>query len=226
MSTGPDKTRRRRGHDPSGVIVGGGALAVGLAGGAAAGFGIAKATEDEAAETTAEAASAQFVKPEGTTLKVFETELGTPWYDQTSWGTSHDLFFVRNRYATPTVDPDSWELKVSGDAIENELTLSFDELRALPSRTARAFSSASATAAPSTGSSWATRSRAATGASAPSARASGTTSPSGRSSTACSRRPRRCSCCSGAASTAPTPGARSRWRPSSSAPTTSVSPSG
>src|SRR5918999_4293869 len=118
------------------VIVGGGALAVGLAGGAAAGFGIARATEDEAVEATTEAASAQFAKPEGTTLKVFETELGTPWYDQTSWGTSHDLFFVRNRYATPTVDPDSWELKVSGDAIEDELTLSYDELRALPSRTA------------------------------------------------------------------------------------------
>jgi sulfane dehydrogenase subunit SoxC len=118
------------------VVLGGGALAVGLAGGAVAGFGIAKATEDEAVETTADGAVAQFAKPEGTTLKVFETELGTPWYDQTSWGTSHDLFFVRNRYATPTVDASGWELKVSGDAIESELTLSFDELRELPSRTA------------------------------------------------------------------------------------------
>ena len=117
------------------VVIGGSALAVGLVGGAAAGFGIAEATEDEAT-TTADAASAQFVKPEGTTLKVFETELGTPWYEQTSWGTSDDLFFVRNRYATPTVDADSWELKVTGDAIEDELTLSFDELRELPSRTA------------------------------------------------------------------------------------------
>ena len=118
------------------VVLGGGALAVGLAGGAAAGFGIAKATEDDAATTTVDAASAQFVKPEGTTLKVFETELGTPWYEQTSWITSDDLFFVRNRYATPVVDVDSWELKISGDAIENELTLTFDELRAMPSRTA------------------------------------------------------------------------------------------
>ncbi len=118
------------------VVLGGGALAVGLAGGAAAGFGIAKATEDEAVATTADAASAQFVKPEGRTLKVFETELGIPWYEQTSWGTSHDLFFVRNRYASPTVDASSWELKVSGDAIENDLTLSYDELRELPSRTA------------------------------------------------------------------------------------------
>jgi DMSO/TMAO reductase YedYZ molybdopterin-dependent catalytic subunit len=118
------------------VVLGGGALAVGLAGGAAAGFGIAKATEDDAATTTVDAASAQFVKPEGTTLKVFETELGTPWYEQTSWITSDDLFFVRNRYATPVVDADSWELKISGDAIENELTLTFDDLRAMPSRTA------------------------------------------------------------------------------------------
>lgn len=118
------------------VVLGGGALAVGLAGGAVAGYGVAKAVEDEAVETTTDGAVAQFVKPEGTTLKVFETELGTPWYDQTSWGTSHDLFFVRNRYATPTVDASSWELKVSGDAVENELTLTFDELRELPSRTA------------------------------------------------------------------------------------------
>jgi sulfane dehydrogenase subunit SoxC len=136
MSNGPDRRVDDAGLTRRQVIVGGGALAVGLAGGAAAGFGIAKATEDEAVETTTDAAAAQFSKPEGTTLKVFETELGTPWYDQTSWGTSHDLFFVRNRYATPTVDPDGWELKVSGDAIENELTLSFDELRELPSRTA------------------------------------------------------------------------------------------
>jgi DMSO/TMAO reductase YedYZ molybdopterin-dependent catalytic subunit len=136
MSTGPDRRSDDKGLTRRQVVVGGGALAVGLAGGAAAGYGVARATEDEAAETTTEAASAQFAKPEGTTLKVFETELGTPWYDQTSWGTSHDLFFVRNRYATPTVDSDSWELKVSGDAIENELTLSYDELRELPSRTA------------------------------------------------------------------------------------------
>ena len=135
MSSGPDKGSDESGITRQEVLVGGGALAIGLVGGAAAGFGIAKATEDEATETAVEGA-AQFVKPEGTTVKVFETELGTPWYDQTSWGTSHDLFFVRNRYATPTVDPDSWELKVSGDAIENELTLSYDELRALPSRTA------------------------------------------------------------------------------------------
>jgi DMSO/TMAO reductase YedYZ molybdopterin-dependent catalytic subunit len=136
MSTDPDKRPDDAGLTRRQVIVGGGALAVGLAGGAAAGYGIAKATEDEAAETVAEGGTAQFVKPEGTTVKVFETELGTPWYDQTSWGTSHDLFFVRNRYATPVVDADSWELKVSGDAIENELTLNWDELRELPSRTA------------------------------------------------------------------------------------------
>ena len=87
MSNGPDKASGESGMTRQDVLVGGGALAIGLVGGAAAGFGIAKATEDEATETAAEGA-AQFVKPEGTTVKVFETELGTPWYDQTSWGTS------------------------------------------------------------------------------------------------------------------------------------------
>lgn len=134
-----EETRRQ--PDNSGwtrreVIIGGGALAAGLAGGAAAGIGISSAVEDEAAETTTDAAAAVFAKPEGRTLKVFETELGTPWYEQTNWVTSHDLFFVRNRYPSPIVDANSWELKVSGDAIENELTLSYDELRELPSRTA------------------------------------------------------------------------------------------
>jgi sulfane dehydrogenase subunit SoxC len=119
------------------VVIGGGALAAGLAGGAAAGFGIARATEDEeAAATTATTGQAAqvFAKEEGTTLKVFGTELGTPWYDQTPQVTPHELFFVRNRYASPKVDPDTWELEVSGDAIESPLTISYDELRAMPSR--------------------------------------------------------------------------------------------
>ena len=136
---------RRRGGDGltrREVIVGGGALAAGLAGGAAAGFGISEATgDDNGAATVAEGTTTQpaarvFAKDEGTTLKVFGTELGTPWYDQTPFVTPHELFFVRNRYPSPAVDPDTWELKVIGDAIENELTLTYEQFRALPSRTA------------------------------------------------------------------------------------------
>jgi sulfane dehydrogenase subunit SoxC len=122
------------------VVRGGGVLAVGLAGGAAAGFGIGRATEDDggaAAEgATTSPAGQVFAKPEGTTLKVFGTELGTPWYDQSSFVTPHELFFVRNRYPSPAVDANTWKLEVKGDAIETPITITYEELRAMPSRAA------------------------------------------------------------------------------------------
>jgi sulfane dehydrogenase subunit SoxC len=119
------------------VVRGGGALAVGLAGGAAAGFGIARATDDDAGaapEGATTSPTAQvFAKPEGTTLKVFGTELGTPWYEQSSFVTPHELFFVRNRYPSPAVDANTWKLEVKGDAIETPITITYEELRAMPS---------------------------------------------------------------------------------------------
>jgi len=75
-----------------------------------------------------------FSKPEEPLLKVFGTELGTPWFEQTTFVTPHDHFFVRNRYASPVVDSDSWRLKVVGDAIETPMELSYDDLLALPAR--------------------------------------------------------------------------------------------
>lgn len=124
------------------VVVGGGALVAGLAGGAAAGFGIGRASEDGGgAKSAAEGATTSpappvFAKAEGTTLKVFGTELGTPWYDQTTFVTPHDLFFVRNRYPSPAVDPQTWKLEVKGDAIETPITITYEELRAMPTRSA------------------------------------------------------------------------------------------
>ena len=122
------------------VVLGGGALAAGLAGGAAAGFGIGRASDDNGAtgagQDTGETQQVAkvFAKPEGTTLKVFGTELGTPWYEQTPFVTPHELFFVRNRYPSPAVDPNTWTLEVKGDAIEEPLTITYQELRAMPSR--------------------------------------------------------------------------------------------
>ncbi len=123
------------------VVLGGGALAAGLVGGAAAGFGIGRTTAEEGATTVAEGATTTgtqapgvFAKQEGTTLKVFGTELGTPWYDQSSQVTPHELFFVRNRYPSPRVDAETWQLEVKGDAIETPLAISYEELRAMPSR--------------------------------------------------------------------------------------------
>jgi DMSO/TMAO reductase YedYZ molybdopterin-dependent catalytic subunit len=119
------------------VVLGGGALAAGLVGGAAAGFGVGRATADEevaAVTATGPRPAPVFAKAEGPTLKVFGTELGTPWYDQSSQVTPHELFFVRNRYPSPKVDAATWKLEIKGDAIETPLTISYDELRAMPSR--------------------------------------------------------------------------------------------
>jgi DMSO/TMAO reductase YedYZ molybdopterin-dependent catalytic subunit len=43
-------------------------------------------------------------------------------------------FFVRNHAPTPVVDPRTWRLRVEGSALERPLSLSFDELLRLPSR--------------------------------------------------------------------------------------------
>src|SRR5918992_654116 len=102
-----------------------------LAGGAAAGFGIGRASDDNGAtgagQDTGETQQVAkvFAKPEGTTLKVFGTELGTPWYEQTPFVTPHELFFVRNRYPSPAVDPNTWTLEVKGDATEEAVQLLF-----------------------------------------------------------------------------------------------------
>lgn len=77
-----------------------------------------------------------FVKsPEGF-MRVFSTELGTPWYNTSTWITPIEEFYVRSRYATPIVDPATWTLRITGDAIERELELTYDELLALPRRRA------------------------------------------------------------------------------------------
>lgn len=67
---------------------------------------------------------------------MFATELGTPWFRQTSFVTPYEQFYVRNRYASPRVDAKTWRLRVSGDAIEQPLELTYDELLKLPSRQA------------------------------------------------------------------------------------------
>lgn len=91
------------------------------------------AASASAAPSASEAPAAMFVKSEEPFLKVFDTELGTPWWQQTSFVTPYEHFYVRNRYATPVVDASTWELRVHGDAVSEELTLTYDELIALPS---------------------------------------------------------------------------------------------
>ena len=51
--------------------------------------------------------------------------------DLTSYHTPEEVFFVRNNYEAPTVDPAQWMLKVEGE-VEQPLVLRLDDLRKLP----------------------------------------------------------------------------------------------
>lgn len=46
--------------------------------------------------------------------------------------TPNSQFYVRNHYATPIIDRESWRLALVGDGLERGLTLSYAELAALP----------------------------------------------------------------------------------------------
>jgi DMSO/TMAO reductase YedYZ molybdopterin-dependent catalytic subunit len=48
--------------------------------------------------------------------------------------TPSELFYIRSHFPTPELDPATYRLSVSG-AVRNELSLSYAELRAMPSRT-------------------------------------------------------------------------------------------
>ncbi len=68
--------------------------------------------------------------------KPWATELGSRWFDFTSYITPIERFYVRNRYASPAVNVGTWRLKVHGDAVENPIELSYDDLLKLPRRSA------------------------------------------------------------------------------------------
>ena len=54
------------------------------------------------------------------------------WFDFTSYITPVERFFVRNRYASPAVNLTTWSLKVHGDAVENPMEFTYDDLLELP----------------------------------------------------------------------------------------------
>ncbi len=67
-----------------------------------------------------------------------ETNLGTPPELLDSFVVPCDRFFVRSNGPTPTLDPATWRLRVTG-SVERELALSLADLQALPHRTVTAF---------------------------------------------------------------------------------------
>lgn len=58
----------------------------------------------------------------------------TPLESQSGWVTPNRLFFVRNHFARPAIDLDSWRLSVEG-AVRRPRQWTWDELNELPQRT-------------------------------------------------------------------------------------------
>jgi DMSO/TMAO reductase YedYZ molybdopterin-dependent catalytic subunit len=65
---------------------------------------------------------------------------GAKWWTFNSYITPTEKFFIRNTYATPRaehdtrVDPQHWKLKVHGNGVERELTITYEDLLKMPSR--------------------------------------------------------------------------------------------
>ncbi len=65
---------------------------------------------------------------------------GAQWWTFNTFITPIEKFFIRNTYATPRpeyderVDPRHWRLRIHGNGVERELTLTYDDLLAMPSR--------------------------------------------------------------------------------------------
>lgn len=67
---------------------------------------------------------------------------GAMWWEFDTYMTPNEAFFVRNEYPmTPRAETDQrldkrfWKLKIHGDAVENEITITYDDLMRMPSRT-------------------------------------------------------------------------------------------
>ena len=58
-------------------------------------------------------------------------DLETPAHLLTSWITPNDLFYVRSHFYTPSVDANTWRLRIDGD-VERTLELSLADLKAAP----------------------------------------------------------------------------------------------
>ena len=49
--------------------------------------------------------------------------------------TPNSLFYTRNHSASPFIDVASWKLSIEGDGVANPLTLTYDDLFQMPSKT-------------------------------------------------------------------------------------------
>src|ERR1700722_2869494 len=60
--------------------------------------------------------------------------LESPFYQLDSYLTPSELFYIRSHFPIPTLDRVSYQLRIDG-AVRRPFTLSYDELRNMPSET-------------------------------------------------------------------------------------------
>lgn len=81
-----------------------------------------------------------FVKDVGLMTDLNATNQGGAWWNFDTYITPIPQFYIRNAFPTPRpeldrrVDPRYWQLKIHGDAVERELTITYDDLLKMPSR--------------------------------------------------------------------------------------------
>ncbi|MBU1361367.1 MAG: molybdopterin-dependent oxidoreductase [Gammaproteobacteria bacterium] len=81
-----------------------------------------------------------FVKDVGLMTDLNATNQGGAWWNFDTYITPVSQFYVRNAFRTPRaeedsrVDPRHWRLRIHGDAVERELTIGYDDLLKMPSR--------------------------------------------------------------------------------------------
>lgn len=81
-----------------------------------------------------------FVKDVGLLQDLNDTNQGGPYWNFDTYITPVPEFYIRNAFPTPRpeldhrVDTRYWKLKIHGDAVERELTLDYNDLLKLPSR--------------------------------------------------------------------------------------------
>ncbi len=81
-----------------------------------------------------------FVKDVGLLTDLNRTNQGGAWWNFDTYITPVSQFYIRNAFPTPRpeldkrVDPRYWRLKIHGDAVQREMTITYDDLLKMPSR--------------------------------------------------------------------------------------------
>ncbi|TAD90159.1 MAG: oxidoreductase [Alphaproteobacteria bacterium] len=79
-------------------------------------------------------------KDDSRVLNIGATVRTGRYWDFNTWQTPVEQFYVRNHYPTPTVEThpqlakEAWRLRIHGNAVERELTITYNDLLRMPAR--------------------------------------------------------------------------------------------